>query len=210
MIVTPFHALSILKKYPGLYALLLLLFSACNYSGEGQGSASLQTDAADKDTTLILQTGQSVVQLLKTHQYRELAAYVHPELGLRCSPYAFVDTINDVVLMQDDLENNNGEKLLWGYYDGTGDPIMLNMEAYFKQFVYDRSFMDAPAVSINKFIGKGNSVNNLQAAYPGCDFIEYYIPGTEDNPDWRALRLVFQQYQGKLFLTGIVHDQWTI
>jgi len=206
MVVVQFY-LKTLRKYSGLLGLGLLLFAACNYSGEGQGSTASQGVVTDKDTAQILQAGQSVVQLLKAHQYKELAASVHPELGLRCSPYAFVDTINDVVLMQEDLEDNSREKLLWGYDDSSGEPIMLSLQAYFKQFVYDRNFAEASVVLINNFAEKGNAANNLKAAYPDSDFIEYYIPGTEDNPDWRALRLVFQQYQGKLLLVGIVHDQ---
>jgi len=199
------------KRYAVLFSFLLLLFVACNNSGSDRSNATSQNyNANGKDTALMLQTAQSILQLIQSRQYKDLVAYVHPEWGLRCSPYAFVDTINDVVLMTEDLENNNHEQHLWGYYDGTGDPIMLNTEAYFNQFVYDRNFIAAPNVSINRILGKGNSVNNLQAAYPECDFIEYYFPGTEDYPDWRALRLVFKQYQGRLYLVGLVHDQWTI
>lgn len=28
--------------------------------------------------------------------------------------------------------------------------------------------------------------------------------------DWRAMRLVFEDYQGKSYLVAIVNDQWTV
>ena len=28
--------------------------------------------------------------------------------------------------------------------------------------------------------------------------------------DWRTMRLVFEEYQGKYYLVAIVNDQWTI
>ena len=60
--------------------------------------------------------------------------------------------------------------------------------------------------------GFGNSLNNLIEIYPSADFVEFYYGGSEkyDGMDWRALRLVFEEYKGKPYLIAIVNDQWTI
>jgi hypothetical protein len=103
--------------------------------------------------------------------------------------------------------------LTWGNYDGSGDPIRLSIPAYFKKFVYDADFLQAEQVGINEMIGRGNSLNNLEAVYQNSDFTEFYFPGFDkklEGMDWRTLRLVFKQWKGKYYLTGVVHNEWTI
>jgi hypothetical protein len=59
----------------------------------------------------------------------------------------------------------------------------------------------------------GNSINNINTAYPKSDYIENYFSGFNkkyEGMDWRALRLVFQKEGDRYYLVGIVHDQWTI
>jgi hypothetical protein len=49
--------------------------------------------------------------------------------------------------------------------------------------------------------------------YRGDSYSEFYFPGFDpkyDGMDWRALRLVFKKENEKLYLVGIIHDQWTI
>lgn len=44
--------------------------------------------------------------------------------------------------------------------------------------------------------------------------VEYYVEGTlvggQPGNDWRALRLVFELVDGRYYLVGIIHDEWTI
>jgi hypothetical protein len=82
-----------------------------------------------------------------------------------------------------------------------------------EKFVYDVDFIKPEKRSVNKFISGGNSLNNLDSVYKDCDFTESHFSGFEKKyggMDWRTLRLVFKERNGKYFLVGVVHDQWTI
>ncbi len=59
----------------------------------------------------------------------------------------------------------------------------------------------------------GNSIDNSQEYYPGAMVVEYHFPGFDPQYgglDWASLRLVFQEFEGRWVLVGIIHDEWTI
>ncbi|HUM37898.1 MAG TPA: hypothetical protein PLQ85_13585, partial [Anaerolineae bacterium] len=101
----------------------------------------------------------------------------------------------------------------WGVYDGSGEPIQLTFAAYYQKFVFDHDYTTAVAVSVNERLGMGNSIDNSQEYYPGAMVVEYHFPGFDPQYgglDWTSLRLVFQEFEGRWVLVGIIHDQWTI
>ena len=55
-------------------------------------------------------------------------------------------------------------------------------------------------------------INNVNEAYPNSDVVDFYYKGSDkyDGIDWRGMRLVFEDYQGKRYLVGIINDQWTV
>ena len=163
--------------------------------------------------SLILQTSSTILLSIKEEKWGTFASYIHPTKGVRFSPYAYIDTVKHVVLTQNSFLPSYKEKQLWGFYDGSGDSILLTTRQYFQQFVYDANFFDADKTKINEFIGSGNSLNNLKEIYSNNYFTEHYFLGfiaKYEGMDWTTLRLVFEEYQGSYFLVGIVHDQWTI
>lgn len=158
----------------------------------------------------------TVVRALKNGDMQQLAAWVHPEKGLRFSPYAYVDTGTDLVLTREEMETAMGDPAvrIWGSYAGSGEPIKLAFSGYYKQFVYDADFAGKAKVSVNQSLGQGTTVNNLSEVYPSgsYDFVEYYIAGIDPSAqgmDWRSLRLVFERIGQDHALVGMVHDQWT-
>jgi len=169
-----------------------------------------------KDSVLLRLT-QNILMTLKNKNYSAFANYIHPVQGIRFSPYAYVDTINDIKFSKQRFINEAGkaeqDMIVWGAFDGTGDPIRMKMNNYMQRFVYDVDFIKPENRSVNKFISGGNSLNNLDSVYKGCDFTESHFSGFEkkyEGHDWRTLRLVFKERNGKFFLVGIVHDEWTI
>ncbi len=171
--------------------------------------------ALQKRDSLLLKTSAEILRTLKQKDFAALAAHIHPSLGVRLSPYAFIDTINHQVLSRADFRNKEKlpERVNWGHYDGSGDPILIGFDKYMEEFVYDEDFLNAPQKAVNQLLGGGNSLNNLAAVYPGCPFTEFYFPGIDPQyagMDWVTLRLVFKQEKNNYYLVGIVHDQWTI
>ena len=209
-----------------LFILVILLF-ACNNQDNNKSIADTfvtQQDTLIKkdepavitnDSTVLNQLASTILKSCKEKDFTLLSSFIHPVAGLRFSPYAYVDTIAHQRLSAQALRNlaSSKQKIKWGFFDGSGDTILLDLAGYFNRFVYDKDFMAAPKRSLNKILGGGNSLNNLNKIYPGCDFMEFYFPGT--NPkyggmDWKTLRLVFKKEKDKTWLVGIIHDEWTI
>lgn len=163
------------------------------------------------NTTGFDTTANQTITILKNKNFDKLENLIHPEKGVRFSPYATVNTKTDIVLMP--FELNDQSSRLWGYFDGTGLPITMTLNEYFDSFVYSADFANAPQIKKNEIIGSGNSLNNLEKVYGEADFIEYHFPGFDAEMagmDWQSLRLVFEPYNGEYKLIGIIHDQWTI
>lgn len=186
---------------------------------ERHDSLRLATDSLagaplDKDSVLMSLT-KDILTVFKTQQYAKLDTFIHPTEGIRFSPYATVDG-SDKQFSKESfgslVSTGKSKKLNWGSYDGSGDPIMLTPNEYFKKFVYDANFVNPEKAEVNDFIGGGNSVNNLKNFYGASDFTESYFSGSKKmgGMDWKSVRLVFKEINGKYYLVGIVHDQWTI
>lgn len=156
---------------------------------------------------------EAVIQLLHDKNYGKLAAYIHPEKGVRFSMYAFVNPEGDKIFSKADYLKYLPTKTLftWGEMDGSGDAYKATISNYLSKWVYSKDFT-AAQVSLDEFQGSGNSLNNLKQIYPNADFTENFIKGSQENPemDWKCLRLVFEEFQGKYYLVGIINDQWTI
>jgi hypothetical protein len=154
-----------------------------------------------------------VITALKNKDMTALASYVHPQKGLRFSPYAAVlDT--DQVIQADQVAGlfNNSTVYTWGAYAATGEPMQLTFADYYAKFIYDEDFANAPQSSLNHRLGVGTTLDNAAEYYPGAMIVEYYFPGFDaalEGMDWRSLRLVFMQSDNTWYLVGIIHDQWT-
>lgn len=167
--------------------------------------------------SILLKTTQNILTMLKNKNYSAFANFIDPVEGIRFSPYGFVDTVYDIKLTKQKFINEAGkpvqDMIIWGKFDGTGDPIKMTLNNYMQRFVYDVDFVKPEKRSVNEFIGAGNSLNNLELVYRNCDFTESHFSGFDKKyagMDWKSLRLVFKVRDRKFFLVGIVHDEWTI
>ncbi|WP_051775554.1 hypothetical protein [Paenibacillus tyrfis] len=176
-----------------------------------KGNVTLSPDAAEK---VIAGEAEAVIEALKHQDMKQLKRYVHPEKGIRFSPYATVDVKHDLVFKAGQLPGLLQDKTVntWGTYDGSGAPIQLTFQDYYKRFVYDRDYAKPEKIGYNEIVRQGNSVINIREAYPNSIFVEYHFSRDADHNEmgWSSLRLVFQQHAEVWYLVGIVHDQWTI
>jgi len=204
--------------------LLIILFIISLTSCDGSKSKSKNTNSSDnillnsptvnKDSLILVLTNQ-ILTSIKAKDFKKFSEFIHPVFGVRFSPYAFIDTSTNIKLTTVTFmeQINKQTKLVWGSFDGSGEIIQLTIEEYFNRFVYNADFINAEKKSINKMIGRGNTINNLESIYNGCDYTESYFSGFDEKfegMDWCCLRLVFKKYNDKYYLVGIVHDQWTI
>jgi hypothetical protein len=179
---------------------------------------AVRQEAANKENVLkgiIYFRAKSTMTALKNRDWGLLAKVVHAEKGVRFSPYGYIDSKNDLLFTAAQVRNfdKDEQQYHWGAYDGSGEPIKLTAVRYFETFVYNHDFLQAPRVSYNRIIGRGNTTNNQTEAYPGAIIVEYHFPGFDSKSegiDWQSLRLIFEMKDGMAYLIGISHAQWTI
>ncbi|MFC5531109.1 hypothetical protein [Cohnella yongneupensis] len=156
----------------------------------------------------------NIIELIRDRDLGSLADWIDPEQGLRFSPYAHIDTNESQLFQAGELPDfKDTTKLTWGTSDGSGEPISLTFREYYEKFVYNQDFAEAPNVSVNKLMGKGNVAFNGTETYPGASYVEFYFPGFDkaaDGMDWQSLVLVFVPSGEEWKLVSIVHGQWTI
>ncbi|MBU7005223.1 hypothetical protein [Phosphitispora fastidiosa] len=214
-----------------LTVVLIVIFSAgCTGSADDkakQPDTEKKTEQPNNENKETKETKEPVsvevrsreaITALKQDDMEKLADMVHPDKGIRFTPYAYVNTEKDdgnLVFTAAQVRNfpNDNEKYTWGYFDGTGEPILLTPVEYFKKFVYTADFANAEKISVNHTLGTGNALENQFEVYSEADIVEYYFSGFDEQyqgMDWQSLRLVFEEVNEKLYLVGIIHNQWTI
>lgn len=163
----------------------------------------------------LLNISEDILLAIREKNFKKIADFVHPRTGVRFSPYAYIDTSTAKILSRAQLiqYGPTGVKFTWGILDAREEPIVASIRDYFNNYVYPLDFLNAPQKSVNRFLGSGNSLNNLKEIYPGSDFTEFYFPGIDpkyEGMDWETLRLVFKKENNQYYLVAIVHDEWTI
>jgi uncharacterized protein YraI len=172
------------------------------------------------DETVAAQAA-GIIMALKDRNLETLSRLVHPDKGVRFSPYTYVRVEPgspegaDLVFSSAHIANFFTDRTIynWGRFDGSGEPINLIFERYFARFIYDADFARPHAVGYDEVIGRGNTINNTAEVYPNAITIEYHFEGFDPTLagfDWRSLRLVLEEKEGAWYLVGIVHDEWTI
>lgn len=162
----------------------------------------------------LLARAMEVAGYLRDRDWSALAGAVHPDKGVRFTPYSSVSD-GDMVFSPEETAafGSDTRGYMWGYSDGPGEPMTMTANDYFNTFVFNADFTQAPLLAVNRVQVYGNAVENVADAYPEGSFVEFYYDGLDpanEGFDWCALKLVFEPYQGRLMLVGVIHSQWTI
>jgi hypothetical protein len=180
--------------------------------------ASLQensgTPALAQPSSNLLQSATDVVAALQSQDMTALADLTDPSGGVTFSPYIYVNpgSLNFQASALSALPNDT-TVYTWGTYDGSGDSMDLTFSDYYAAFVYDHDYLSPEIVSFNQLIGTGNMISNLSTAFPNTSYVEFHFSGFDpqySGMDWSSLILVFNQQNGLWYLTGIIHNGWTI
>ncbi len=166
-------------------------------------------------STTLLGAALDVAQSLADQDMTVFSSYVHPTLGVRFTPYSYVDPAVDLSYPSTAFAAliTDPTAYTWGAFDGSGDPINYTFADYLDNFVYDEDYVNPDLVGVNTFIGTGNTTNNITTIYPTASFVEFHFTGFDtqyDGMDWTSLILVFENVSGNWKLVGVVHNQWTI
>ena len=214
-------------------SLLLLLLAAAILVVVAVNQAKLQKQLVEKNSQIsslegkvanferlssshgLLLSALETIELLKAKDMQGLSARVHPDKGLRFTPYPCVDLQADQVFTAQEVAGLPQDTTVyqWGVFDGSGEPIKLDFNGYYQRFIYDHDFAQPQLIGNNQIVGTGNTVDNVAAAYPEGEFIEFHFAGFDSQYaglDWSSLKLVFEQKNDVWYLVGIIHGEWTI
>lgn len=175
-----------------------------------------KTLSPEESQRIIAGRARQIILSLKAGNIAKLSTFVHPQKGVRFSPYASVLPDEDRLVKRNQLVQMwaSTKRYKWGGYDGSGDPIWLTFKKYHRRFIFDHDFSRARRVAYNPDeMSHGNTPNNIRAIYPQAIAVEYYLPGFDSKlsgMDWTSLWLVFEKKGSDWYLVGIVHDEWTI
>lgn len=225
-----------------LAALMALLLAGCGAPQSGQGSpdgnnavnsppvsqapgtTSPQTGTQDPSAPAspgpetpeqrLKNAAVEIVEILRDRDLERLSGIIDSDKGLLFSPYAHINAQTALTFQAHELPDfKDGQKRVWGSYDGSGEPIELTFLEYFEKFVYNRDFASAPEVSLNSMKGTGNSSFNGLEVFPGASYVEFHYPGFDkqyEGMDWESLILVLLPDGQDWKLCAIVHAGWTI
>jgi hypothetical protein len=182
---------------------------------KGKGEKLLTSDVNTcVSNAKLVELAYNVLEEIKEGDYKELAKYVHPEYGVVFSPYATINLVTNKCFTAAQVENfpQDGNKYVWGLFDGSGEPIEMTPVEYFARFVMDKDFTQAEQLGIDKIIRSGNALENIDEVFPNARYVDFHFEGSPENTglDWGSLRLGFEDYKGELRLTIILHSEWTI
>ena len=190
-----------------------LCASVCVFASQAPAESTMPPARAK---AIIERRAGQALAALKSKDMAKLSALVHPEKGLRFSPYADVNPQADRVFTRRQLKTlpASRRRYVWGAYDGSGDAIRLTFTNYHRHFVYDHDYARAKHVSYNgELFGRGTTPNLIREVYPEAIVVEYHFPGFEEKyggMDWKSLWLVFEKKNEVWYLVGVVHGEWTI
>ena len=197
------------------FRLLSALVMICVVIGTSAIAVHLSAQANDehRSPASVRNTSDDVLAAFQAGDGKRLALLVHPEKGVRFSPSAYVDLDNDIAMSRLQVEAfwADSNIYVWGYAEGTGDPIELTPAAYAERYILDRDYSNPLSVKINDDHTAGTTtVNNAADVYPLATRVQYFIdPGAgtlKEGEDWTALRLVFENAQDSQFLIAVIHD----
>lgn len=161
-----------------------------------------------------------VVSLIQSKEFKSLSDFVSEEKGLIVKPYYTPELNQGRVLSKDTVYSFFSDVAVrdWGYQDGSGQPLKMTNSQYYDKFIGSHNFIKLGKVSYDSSQVVANTLplsTVLNDIFNGekVSYAEYYISGFDpqyDGMDWESLALVFQQINGKWYLVGILHNEWTI
>lgn len=190
----------------------LYAFTGFSIFGKVHEDVQKPSDAGNAELTSL---AYKVLAYIKDGDYEMLAETVHPEYGVVFSPCATVTLLTNRYFRPEQIAafGDDMNAYVWGVRNGSGEPIEMTPADYFANYVFDKDYSAANIIGVDHVVRSGNALENIMDIFPGVRFVDFYVPGSERDPSdvltWSSLRLGFEEYEGALWLTVIIHSAWT-
>jgi len=190
------------------------LFSAAGFSifSKAQESPPPPSVSTNADLTAL---AYSVLGYIKDGDYASLANAAHPEFGVVFSPSATVTLSTNRYFQPDQIAQfaTDTNVYIWGVMRGSGEPIEMTPKDYIAKFVFDKDYTAASLIGVNRVVRSGNALENITDVFPDVQFVDFHLTGGDkdsaEDLNWSSLRLGFEEYEGKLWLSVIIHSEWS-
>ncbi len=109
-----------------------------------------------------------ILPLLQSQDFAALAPFIHPELGVRISPYGYVNVETDLVFSREEVAafGSNQQVYLWGVQAGSGMDITLTIAEYWPEYVTSQTPTQAWALLLAPTRKASNTIDNFAEVYP--------------------------------------------
>ncbi|SFV90850.1 hypothetical protein MNB_SV-4-652 [hydrothermal vent metagenome] len=189
---------------------------ASGYCTTDRGNAFLQME---KEKTILEKSNdplqkkiRKIVSLLHRLEYGGkdgFAAYVHPLKGVVMSWHVHFGGENDIRFKREDIQNiqkRRDQKRFWGYTYGKGDEVYMSLFEYMAKLTKPLNII-SQTVQLKTLKGF--------VCPPQTECKGYEVFWRDENTktpeyDWQGLVMIFERYQGKWYVVGLLRDRWTI
>ncbi len=154
----------------------------------------------------------AVADRIAAADFQGLSEYVHPVYGLVFAPYSTVNLGSNQCFTPQRVAfvARDSTVYVWGVKYGGDEPIQMTAGAYFSRYVYDRDYARAPVMGFDTVLRSGNALENVTSVFPDGQFVDLYFPPTSaEANDWRILRMVFEDFEGTMKLSALIHCEYT-
>jgi hypothetical protein len=154
----------------------------------------------------------AVAERIAAGDYEGLSEYVHPVFGLVLAPGPTLNLGSNQCFTPQRVAivGRDSAVYIWGVKYGSDEPIQMTTSAYFSRYVYDRDYARAPVMGFNTVLRTGNALENVASAFPDGQFVDlYFPPSSAEAGDWRILRMVFEDCEGEMKLSALIHSEYT-
>ncbi len=178
---------------------------------DGEAAEAISVQSAVLRNEDLAKLAGSVADCLAREDYAALSEYIHPVYGLVFSPYATVNLGSSQCFTPQRVAVTDKDKnvYVWGVKYGSNEPIQLTAKQFFTEVLYDRDYANAPVMGFNTVLRSGNALENVLDAFPGSQFVDLCFPAAGGGNDWRILRMVFEDCEGEMKLSALIHSEYT-
>ncbi len=133
---------------------------------------------------------------------------IHPKKGVRMTWNTYFDVRGDILFTRSDIKRyikNPSKKIFWGYTDGKGDEVYLNLRDYMLKLT--------KPIDINRVEELTNLKRfncSLKHQCKGYELFWINEKPEKTYQDWQGLVVIVEKYQGKWYVVGLLRDRWTI
>ena len=177
-------------------SLLTTLNITSKYTKSPQIIPSEEAENIIKDVT------STTIKAIKFKNFLLLEKIIHPKYGVRLSPYPYILS-NDIVFKKDTIKERFLDKYVynWGK-DQNNKDIKMTFKEYYRSKIYNHDYAISKDIKYNNMDLSNNIIDNSFNYYSKSIIVEYKV----DTPNKKSslLRLVYEEYKNKWYLSGII------